>query len=80
VKDAASGDAAYNSTRSDDVGRFWAVGPDRTVEREGVIKFLTVRNLVFKAGNEQEQGVRQESGRGILATDESRDEHGKGRG
>src|SRR2546427_351932 len=46
VEDAASGDAAYNSTRPDDAGRFWAVGLDWVVEREGVIKCITVIHLI----------------------------------
>src|SRR5260370_8845793 len=37
MEDAASGDAACNSTRSNEVGRFGAVGLDWVVEREGVI-------------------------------------------
>jgi hypothetical protein len=46
VEDAASGDAAYNSTRPDDVGGFLTVGLGRVVEPEGVIKSLTVRDLI----------------------------------
>jgi hypothetical protein len=45
VKHAASGDAAYNSTRPGDVGRFWVVGFARVVEGEGFTKSLTVGDL-----------------------------------
>jgi len=48
VEDAASGDAAYNSTRPDDEGGFWAVGLDWVVEREGVIKCITVIHLILR--------------------------------
>src|SRR5258708_23264486 len=37
MEDAAAGDGACNWTRSNEVGRFGAVGLDWVVEREGVI-------------------------------------------